>query len=84
VSRPKALAVLIPAALALIVAVGVAVAGSTPSVTITNPKQGQNISRSKNQYFVASGTSTFATPGQSTTTFYLRRAAAARRTTIHT
>ncbi len=72
-SRPKALAVLIPAALALIVAVGVAVAGSTPSVTITNPKQGQNISRSKNQYFVASGTSTFATPGQSTTTFYLRR-----------
>src|SRR6266699_2595778 len=65
--------VLIPAALALIVAVGVAVGGSAPSVTITNPKQGQNIYRSKHQYFVACGTSTFETTGQATTTFCLRR-----------
>jgi hypothetical protein len=71
VSRAKALAVLVPAALALIA--GVAVADSTPSVTIVTPKQGQNISRSRVQYFVASGKSTFATPSQASTNFYLRR-----------
>lgn len=72
-SRAKALAVLVPAALALFAAVGVAIADTSPAVTITNPRPGQNISRARDQYFVAAGKSSFATPAQTTARYYLRR-----------
>jgi hypothetical protein len=70
VSRVKAIAVLIPAALALIA--GVAVASST-SVTITSPKEGQSFSQKRSPNLPVFGGVSFATATPTSTTYYLRR-----------
>jgi hypothetical protein len=70
VSRAKALAVLVPAALALIA--GVATASST-SVTITSPKEGQIISKKRVLNFAVFGGVSFAAASPTTNTFYVRR-----------
>jgi len=69
VSRAKALIVLVPAALALVV--GVAVASST--VTITTPKEGQSISKRKVPSIPVTGTVSFAAATPNTSLFYVRR-----------
>lgn len=69
-SRPKALVVLVPAALALFA--GVAVASST-SVTITTPRAGQSFSRKKVPQLPVVGGVTFAAATANTSLFYVRR-----------
>jgi hypothetical protein len=66
----KALAVAIPAALALIT--GVATASST-SVTITSPKEGQSFSQKRVPNLPVYGSVSFAAATPDSTTFYLRR-----------
>jgi hypothetical protein len=70
VSRPKALVVLVPLALALIA--GVAGASST-SVTITTPKEGQSFSKKKTPQLPVTGGVTFASASSNTSLFYVRR-----------
>ncbi len=70
-SRVKALAVLVPAALALIA--GVAVASSSTSVTITSPKEGQSFSQKRTPNLPVFGGVTFAAANPTTKLFYVRR-----------
>jgi hypothetical protein len=70
VRRVKALAVLVPAALALIA--GVAVASST-SVTIAFPKENQSFARRHTGFVPVVGGVAFAPADPTTTTFYVRR-----------
>jgi len=69
-SRAKALAVLVPAALALLV--GVATASST-SVTITSPKEGQAFSKKRVPEIPVVGGVTFTAADPTTNLFYVRR-----------
>ena len=69
-SRAKALAVLVPAALALIA--GVATASST-SVTITSPREGQSVSLRRVPNLPVYGSVTFAAATPNTTRFFMRR-----------
>ena len=69
-SRVKALAVLLPAALALIA--GVATASST-SITITTPKEGQSFSKARTPNLPVFGSVSFATATPTSTEFYVRR-----------
>lgn len=69
-TRVKALAVVIPAALALIAGVAVA---STTSVTITSPKEGQAFSQKRMPNLPVFGGVSFATATPGSTTYYLRR-----------
>jgi hypothetical protein len=70
VSRAKALAVLVPAALALIA--GVATASST-SITITTPKEGASFSKKRVPNLPVTGTVSFTSATPNTTEFYVRR-----------
>jgi hypothetical protein len=70
VSRAKALAVLVPAALALLV--GVATASST-SVTITSPKEGQAFSKKRVPQIPVVGGVSFTAANPTTNLFYVRR-----------
>ncbi len=69
-SRVRALAVAIPAALALIAGVATA---SSPSVTITSPKEGQSFSQKRVPNLPVYGGVTFAAANPNTSLFYVRR-----------
>ena len=71
ISRLRALVVVAVVAAAAL-AVGVAGA-STPSVTITAPKAGQNVSLKKTPYLAIAGKVSFAPTTTGDTKFYLRR-----------
>jgi hypothetical protein len=70
VSRLKALAVLVPAALVL--TAGAATASST-SATITSPKEGQSVSQKRVPNLPVYGGVTFAAANPTTSLFYVRR-----------
>lgn len=69
-SKPKALLVLVPAALALIAGVAF---GSSTSVTITSPREGQTFSKKRVPQLPVTGGVTFAAASANTSLFYVRR-----------
>ena len=69
-SKAKALVVLVPTALALIAGVAF---GSSTSITITTPKEGQTISKKRTPQLPIVGGVSFAASDANTSLFYVRR-----------